>query len=196
MTRQTNRGTGIKRQQILDAAIRILNQEQVHRCPVNDIAREAGIAKGTVYLYFSSKEELYFSVLFELTSQLQRIAEDIDARNIPVKRKLRLLLERMGEHLGEHRQILSSLQQERHSLKGKLRGQLHEKFHDVILSISRIVDKGIAQKQLKTYPAPLIGTVFFALASVLERRKPAKGFPELSVTPDMLFDIILNGIEQ
>jgi len=196
MARQTNRGSGIKRQQILDAAIRILNRKQVHLCPVNDIAREAGIAKGTVYLYFSSKEELYFSVLFELAGQLQRIAEDIDARDIPVKRKLRLLLERLGEHLGAHRQILSSLQQERHSLKGKLRGQLHEKFHDVIRSISRIVDKGISQKQLKAYPAPLIGAVLFALASVLGRQKLAKGFSELSVTQGTLFDIIMNGIEQ
>jgi TetR/AcrR family fatty acid metabolism transcriptional regulator len=60
-----------RRTQILDAAARVLADRGYHRTTVRDIAREAGIADGTIYLYFSSKQEL----LLALVAQLGRVAE-------------------------------------------------------------------------------------------------------------------------
>ena len=60
-----------RRTQILDAAARVLAERGYHRTTVRDIAREAGIADGTIYLYFSSKQEL----LLALIAQLGRFAE-------------------------------------------------------------------------------------------------------------------------
>jgi TetR/AcrR family fatty acid metabolism transcriptional regulator len=60
-----------RRTQILDAAARVLADRGYHRTTVRDIAREAGIADGTIYLYFSSKQEL----LLALIAQLGRVAE-------------------------------------------------------------------------------------------------------------------------
>jgi len=63
-----------RRTQILDAAARVLAERGYHRTTVRDIAREAGIADGTIYLYFSSKQEL----LLALIAQLGRFAERRD----------------------------------------------------------------------------------------------------------------------
>src|SRR5438552_1935032 len=60
-----------RRTQILDAAARVFAERGYHRTTVRDIAREAGIADGTIYLYFSSKQEL----LLGLIAQLGRFAE-------------------------------------------------------------------------------------------------------------------------
>ena len=52
----------VRRHGILDAAERLLRR-QVERVPaVADVADEAGLAKGTVYLYFGSKEELFLAL--------------------------------------------------------------------------------------------------------------------------------------
>ena len=46
----------IKKQKILDACISVLNRKKISQCPVDVIAKTAGIAKGTIYLYFKNKE--------------------------------------------------------------------------------------------------------------------------------------------
>src|SRR5919109_1024952 len=47
-----------KPQQIVDAAIRVFARNGYYNSRVSDIAREAGIASGTIYLYFKTKEEI------------------------------------------------------------------------------------------------------------------------------------------
>ena len=47
-----------KRQQILDAAVRVLARQSFHSTRVSDIADEAGVAYGLVYHYFKSKDEV------------------------------------------------------------------------------------------------------------------------------------------
>ena len=48
---------------ILDAARAVFSRDGYAASSVEEVAAEAGIAKGTVYLYFSSKEELYLAAL-------------------------------------------------------------------------------------------------------------------------------------
>src|SRR5262245_22564005 len=47
-----------RREQILDAALRLWTRKGFDATTVDDLAREAGVAKGTVYLYFATKEAL------------------------------------------------------------------------------------------------------------------------------------------
>ena len=51
-----------KPQQIIDAAIRVFARTGYYNSRVSDIAREAGIASGTIYLYFKTKEEILVSL--------------------------------------------------------------------------------------------------------------------------------------
>ncbi len=53
----------IRRSQLLDGARRIFSRKGFYAATVDEIAESAGVAKGTVYLYFRSKEELYFAVM-------------------------------------------------------------------------------------------------------------------------------------
>ena len=53
-----------KRERILDAAIKVFAAEGFYNAKVSQIAHEAGVADGTIYLYFKSKDDLLIS-LFE-----------------------------------------------------------------------------------------------------------------------------------
>lgn len=68
-----------KRQKILDAASALFATRPFHRVLLSDVATAAGVGKGTVYLYFTSKDELYFAVLQrgleELVDQVGRRLE-------------------------------------------------------------------------------------------------------------------------
>src|SRR3989442_13331846 len=54
-----------KPQQIIDAAIRVFARSGYYNSRVSDIAREAGIASGTIYLYFKTKDEILVTLFRE-----------------------------------------------------------------------------------------------------------------------------------
>src|SRR5258707_14118265 len=94
-----NGSTG-KRESILRAATRVFAHNGYFNSKVADIAREAGVADGTVYLYFKSKEEILHSIfdrsvdeaVAEARKQLETIADPREKL-----RKIALMhLERLG----------------------------------------------------------------------------------------------------
>jgi TetR/AcrR family fatty acid metabolism transcriptional regulator len=91
---------GDKREAILRAAIEVFAHNGYFNSKVADIAREAGVADGTVYLYFKSKEEILHSVFDRsmeeaITEGKQQIAATTDARE-KLRRIALLHLERLG----------------------------------------------------------------------------------------------------
>ena len=78
MARRGRRGGGVaKRERILRAAIRIFSQKGYFNSRISEIARQAGVADGTIYLYFKNKDDLLIS-LFE--EKMGEVVRDIRAR--------------------------------------------------------------------------------------------------------------------
>lgn len=63
-TPEKRRRSGDKRDRILKAAVKVFARTGFHATRVSEVAKAAGVADGTIYLYFKSKEELLVS-LFE-----------------------------------------------------------------------------------------------------------------------------------
>jgi AcrR family transcriptional regulator len=69
-----------RRTAILDASLRVFGQYGYRRTSMDDIAREAGIAKGTIYLSFTSKEEVFQALAQRLSRQMLAGAEAASRR--------------------------------------------------------------------------------------------------------------------
>jgi len=52
-----------KRKKIIESAAKLFSKKNYHEVMMEDVAKLSSIAKGTVYNYFNSKEELYFSIM-------------------------------------------------------------------------------------------------------------------------------------
>jgi AcrR family transcriptional regulator len=77
-----------KRDRILDAAQRLFVRYGVKRTSVDDVAREAGIAKGTVYLSFKSKAELFAAIADRLCANTLADAQQIVLEATPLTQRL------------------------------------------------------------------------------------------------------------
>ncbi|RWG28203.1 MAG: TetR/AcrR family transcriptional regulator, partial [Mesorhizobium sp.] len=55
----------IKRAQIIEGARRVFIHKGFEAASMNDITREAGVSKGTIYVYFANKEELFEALIEE-----------------------------------------------------------------------------------------------------------------------------------
>ena len=60
---KTETKKNIKRKKIIEAASSLFSRNSYHEVMMEDVAKHASIAKGTVYNYFASKEDLYFSIM-------------------------------------------------------------------------------------------------------------------------------------
>jgi TetR/AcrR family fatty acid metabolism transcriptional regulator len=77
-----------KRALILDAAIKVFARKGYHGCRISDIAREADIAYGLVYHYFTNKEEILRTIFDERWSGFLELVDEIAARDTSVEDKL------------------------------------------------------------------------------------------------------------
>jgi AcrR family transcriptional regulator len=60
-----------KRAQILRAATDVFSAREFHAVPVEDVAVAAGVGKGTLYLYFPTKEQLFYATILEAMDVLR-----------------------------------------------------------------------------------------------------------------------------
>lgn len=83
---------GRKRLQILEAATRLFIAQGYRKTSVDQVAREAGVAKGTVYLYFETKSELLVATIaLEKKAFLGRIRPVIE-EDLPPRERLKRYL--------------------------------------------------------------------------------------------------------
>lgn len=74
-----------RRRDIVDAALRRFDEEEYSDITMLDVARGAGIAKGTLYLYFDTKEELFLRAAIRLiTSWFDDLDSELEALPNPV----------------------------------------------------------------------------------------------------------------
>src|SRR4051794_10536516 len=71
----------VKKEGILEAASRQFARHGFKKTSVEDIAREAGVAKGTVYLAYDSKEEIFYHAVHrELRNWVAEVSKIVDPR--------------------------------------------------------------------------------------------------------------------
>jgi len=107
-----------KRERILRAAIDVFAQSGYFNAKVADIAKAAGVADGTIYLYFAGKEDLLITIFREHTrSYLESLERDLATISRPEDR-IRVAIRHHLETLGRDRALAVVSQVElRHSLK-------------------------------------------------------------------------------
>lgn len=91
-----------KRRTILAAALKLFARKGYHAASMQEIAEEAGVAKGSIYLYFRSKDELALSVVTDIYERVrQRMAEiEADESLTPRERFIRQLEVQLAESAG------------------------------------------------------------------------------------------------
>lgn len=69
-----------KRDQILDALHELLINDDIRHISVSDIAKQAGIGKGSIYYYFSSKDEIFDALIKRIYSDALSLAKELVSR--------------------------------------------------------------------------------------------------------------------
>lgn len=94
-----------KKQSIYLAAAKLFGKKGFEGTSLDEVARKAGVAKGTIFYHFQSKEELFSALIQEGIEQLSRGIETIANKDISIEKKLGLIIEFHFSFFKEHRDM-------------------------------------------------------------------------------------------
>jgi AcrR family transcriptional regulator len=94
-----------KREQILDGAQQVFMQLGYDAASMNDITRASGVSKGTLYVYFANKEDLFAAIIDRQKSRIMSMLRQILESDLPVEEALRQFGVCLTEHICSERVI-------------------------------------------------------------------------------------------
>lgn len=138
------------REAILDATDRLLARYGFKKMTIEDLAREVGIGKGSIYLHFPSKEEIALSHIDRLIERLKHRLRNLAAGKAPVDEKLRqMLVERVVYRFDSIQHYTKSLDEMLSNLRTPLLDRRRRYFADEARILSEVVTEGQAKGVFK-----------------------------------------------
>jgi TetR/AcrR family fatty acid metabolism transcriptional regulator len=139
-----------KPQQIIQAAVRVFARKGYFSSRVSDIAREAGIAAGTIYLYFKTKEDILITLFREkmsvfVSSMRRAIADEPDA-----VAKVRRLVHLHFEMLEADPDLAEVVQVELRQGQKFFRGASSQEIAAYFALIGSVLEEGVGQGHFKS----------------------------------------------
>ena len=145
-----------RKNEILDAAEKLFGAKGFDHTSTNDILNEIGIARGTLYYHFKSKEDILDAMIERITRQLIAKATDIvQKKEIPVLQRLTMTI----MALNVNNELGLEVMQQVHKPQNAL---MHQKMQETLLSgvnplITGLIEEGIQQDIFRTdYPAEAV----------------------------------------
>jgi TetR/AcrR family fatty acid metabolism transcriptional regulator len=186
-----------KRERILDAAVKVFAAEGFYNAKVAQIAQAAGIADGTIYLYFKSKDDLLIS-LFE--DRMERINDNLrvalsSAPNAPerLRRVVQLHLELIEQNRAMGEVICVELRQSSKFIKE----YANPKFGEFLRLIASAVADGQARGELRSdVDPPIIARALFGALDEIALAWLVKGKDriDLSRATEQLSSLFIDGL--
>ena len=182
---------------ILKAARRAFAASSFDQVLMEDVAREAGVGKGTVYRYFPGKESLYFAVIFEGIAALQgQIRASLSARG-DVAGSVRDLIDALVTFFSRNRHFFRLMNVEDHQVgseRSPNRQRWRRERRGLIDAIAALLEHGRQTGALevarpRTDAQILLGMVRSVLRHREERLKPRE-------MADEVVRIYLEGVRQ
>jgi len=192
MGRDAAEDTPISRTRILAAARESFESVGYRRTSIAQIARKAGIAVGTVYRYFESKEELLVAVLREINERWLEQARELASPPGTALERIMRLSEASVAYNRESRLLNAIWTRDTDVILAPLLDDLHAWVSKQNLAlVSEIIRDGIAEGSLRELDPDKAAYILFLLGhSTFDQRDYA--YSELVPT---MIDIMLNGIE-
>jgi len=185
-----------KREAILKAATEVFARNGYFSSKVSDIAKAAGVADGTVYLYFKSKEEILHSI-FDRT-----MAEGIEQANIELAKcrtpqeKLRCLSKLHLARLGADRDLAIVFQVELRGSTKFMEEFSAAGFGEYLYLIRQIFEEGQASGEFrKDLHAKTCAKILYGALDEMATNwiLSEKGY-ELAPMSDAVLDVFFNGV--
>lgn len=203
--RSRQRRKDARPQELLDAATRLFTTQGLAATRAEDVARLAGVSKGTLYLYYPSKAELFkAAVRHHLVQFIVDGAELVDNYQDSTSTLLQLLARNWWERIGSSQAsgLVLLIMNEATAFPELVKFYLSEVLAPSNALLCRIIERGIARGEFRPLDVQSVAHAMLAPAHFLiVQRHIAQGCPDnpIQLNPECFMqtqiELLLRGLE-
>ncbi|GJM16049.1 MAG: hypothetical protein DHS20C13_13760 [Thermodesulfobacteriota bacterium] len=181
-----------RKEEIIKAAAVLFSQKSYHDVTVDQIAEQVGVAKGTIYLYFESKENLHLGILEHTHETIESILVKEIEKNDPAPQKLKKVLTLIFQFYFQNRDVLRILTRDETRLIREHFDFTERWRHRRIKLYRKILEKGIKEGSFRPANTELMALIIFGLVGSVMSYHP-KGMTAGEIAEEV-FSMISEGI--
>jgi AcrR family transcriptional regulator len=183
-------------QQILEAAIEIFGDHGLANARLEDIAKRAGVSKGTIYLYFPNKEALFKEMIRQtVVAQLERTERDmVNDRGMSATEQVRVFMRwwwdlmRQPDYQRIHRLVIGELQRF---------PELVDFFWDEVivrrqLLLDRLIQRGIDSGEFRQVDPTIAGRIVTSMFSSYSLWACTRFYAKQALNDEIVFEQVMD----
>lgn len=186
-----------KHQKITQAAVKVFARKGFFNARISDIAKEAKVADGTIYLYFNNKYDILISLFEDEIGKIIVKVKLLLENETDPKKMLQIYALHHLNLLQEQKELVEVLQMELRQSNKFIKEYRNTKFIEYIDIVSDIVHKGQQEGHFRQEVKPgIIKRAFFGALDEMSRlwSLSAKPHYTLEETAEQISDIFLYGL--
>ena len=183
-----------RREKFLNAALQLFVSKGVQNTSTSDIAKEAGSAAGTLFLYFPTKQDLIHELVLKISQEQSEAINNLLDPALNARDTFAAIWRGSIHWFMDHMDAYRYVQQVRDS--GMIRDDIARESGKFLAYYYAAVEKGLAEAAIRPYPAELIGGVLYQhVVAVMNliRTQPDPAMREQYI--EQGFEIFWNGIK-
>lgn len=185
-----------KRERMLEVAAELFSKKNYHEVMMDDVARLTDVAKGTVYNYFASKEELYFTIMSTKLGHLNSSLKNKIASEISVIDSLHTYTIQLYMFMMKYQNFFLMYQKEYLNAQNEFCDELRTMNEELKSILSDVIYKGKRESHFRDIEENfavqiVLGSIFGAVQRGIENKYAGDKLVE---EREKLFDFVLHGL--
>jgi len=117
---------------------------------MREIAKRAGVAIGTIYHYFPSKEDLLIYIVTAELEERKQFFEQLRKSGLPLREQIRRILEMNFARIRERRELVKVFIRERLNPERAFADKIHVLFEELVNYIKELIEEAISRGEIRT----------------------------------------------
>ena len=185
----------ITRKAIQEAVVNLVTRTGTRKVTMDQVATEAGLSKGCLYIHFRSKKELLESVKTEsfkpLGDQLQEILNGLLTPN----QKIESIVHRLFSYFDENRGLFRFLLEEREIAQSQAIRQKNSRYRNFVERIANVLDDGVSSGLFRHMDSRKVASIFIEAMIAMTARRLLEETPgPLDEDARLLIQVLFRGI--
>lgn len=185
-----------KRERILVAAEKLFKHRRFHEITLQEVAQAAKVGKGTIYLYFEDKDDLFFQVA---TSGFDELCDVVERHVVPVApfmERLLAMCEDVSSFFERRIEMFNIIQAEAAWMPGGAKGKLMQRWSrhrgKLVDATVKILKQGVEEGVVRP-DLPVEVMAMYLLGMLRTRTRDLLNFPTEHRSHHVLVELFCNG---
>ena len=185
--------------QILDAAFEEFVAKGFVATRVEDVAERIGVTKGTIYLYFPTKEELFSAMIEHISSPLEELLRDAGELKGTCRQRLRSLLHLFYETVSQDRrarELIRFVIAEGSRFPQAIEAHRMEFIDPLLARTQSLLDEGVASGEFRDAPAAFARVIVAPIIAMMVDKLIVGGLRDAGAPfyIEAHLDLVMNGL--